>query len=254
MSTLSLLAQHVTRRPQRIALLEQIAAQGSITRAAKAAGMSYKAAWDAIDELNNLADQPLVARSVGGKGGGGARLTPAGERLLQLHQRLQAIQADLLQAAADDADLQVLGRLMLRTSARNQLSGRVQAIQPQGGNHLIAIELPGGASLQAQITRSSTAHLQLQPGTPLMVLIKAGWLQLSRPDQPPDPDLNALTGTIEQILAESDGPCEVRIALPNGQTLCAQAGAEQLARQRLVAGSPVRAQFAASHVLLGTQV
>jgi molybdate transport system regulatory protein len=254
MSSLSLLAQHVTRRPQRIALLEQIAAQGSITRAAKAAGMSYKAAWDAIDELNNLADQPLVARSVGGKGGGGARLTPAGERLLQLHQRLQAIQAEVLQAADDDADLQLLGRLMLRTSARNQLGGRVRAIQPQGGNDLIDIELPGGATIQAQITRNSTAHLQLQPDVAVMVLLKAGWLQLSAPAQEADPSLNRLEGTIEQILAEADGPCEVRIALPNGQTLCAQASAEQLTGQGLALGGAVRAQFAASHVLLGTQV
>ncbi|WP_084305368.1 TOBE domain-containing protein [Phytopseudomonas flavescens] len=254
MTTLSLLAQHVTRRPQRIALLEQIAAQGSITRAAKAAGMSYKAAWDAIDELNNLADQPLVARSVGGKGGGGARLTPVGERLLQLHQRLQAIQAEVLQAVENDVDLHVLGRLMLRTSARNQLSGRVRTIQPQGGNDLIEIELPGGSLIQAQITRSSTAHLQLQPGAPLMVLIKAGWLQLSQPGQAADPTLNALLGTIERILPEADGPGEVRIALPNGQTLCALACAEQLDRQGLMAGSPVRAQFAASQVLLGTQV
>ena len=67
MSALSTLAQHVTRRPQRIALLAQIAELGSITRAAKAVGISYKGAWDAIDELNNLAERPLVERSVGGK-------------------------------------------------------------------------------------------------------------------------------------------------------------------------------------------
>ena len=65
------LAQLLSRRPQRLTLLEQIAVQGSITRAAKAAGLSYKAAWDAIDELNNLAEQPLVSRSVGGSGGSG---------------------------------------------------------------------------------------------------------------------------------------------------------------------------------------
>ena len=67
----TLLTQHIARRPQRIALLQHIAEQGSITRAAKSAGISYKAAWDAIDELNNLAQTPLVERSVGGKGGGG---------------------------------------------------------------------------------------------------------------------------------------------------------------------------------------
>lgn len=58
MSLPALLTQHIARRPQRIALLQHVAEQGSITRAAKAAGISYKAAWDAIDELNNLAAQP----------------------------------------------------------------------------------------------------------------------------------------------------------------------------------------------------
>ncbi len=66
MSLPPLLTQHMVRRPQRIALLQHIAEQGSITRAAKSAGLSYKAAWDAIDELNNLAQKPLVERSVGG--------------------------------------------------------------------------------------------------------------------------------------------------------------------------------------------
>lgn len=86
MSLPSLLSQHIVRRPQRIALLQHIAEQGSITRAAKSAGLSYKAAWDAIDELNNLAQKPLVERSVGGKGGGGAKLSSEGERVLRLYQ------------------------------------------------------------------------------------------------------------------------------------------------------------------------
>lgn len=254
MSQLDPIAQMLSRRPQRLALLEQIATQGSITRAAKAAGLSYKAAWDAIDELNNLAEQPLVSRSVGGKGGGGASLTPAGARLLALHQRVQALQAQLLQAAEDDADLQLLGRLMLRTSARNQLAGRVCAIVAQGHNDLIAIELPGGTRLQAQITRDSTERLQLAIGSSVVALIKAGWLEL-HPLEPARPALdNSLEGLIERILPASDGPSEVRIALPNGQTLCALADAEHLQRLRLGEGSPVCARFSASQVLLGTQL
>ncbi|MGP0172195.1 TOBE domain-containing protein [Pseudomonas sp. NCHU5208] len=254
MPQLDPLAQMLNRRPQRLALLEQIATQGSITRAAKAAGLSYKAAWDAIDELNNLADQPLVSRSVGGKGGGGASLTPAGARLLALHQRVQALQAQLLLAAEDDADLQLLGRLMLRTSARNQLAGRVRGIEAQGHNQLIDIELPGGLSLRAQITRDSTERLQLLIGSSVVALIKAGWLEL-QPVSPVTADAdNCLEGLIEQILPASDGPSEVRIALPNGQTLCAQADAERLQRLGLTVGTQVSAQFAASQVLLGTQL
>ncbi|CCJ48930.1 TOBE domain-containing protein [Bordetella parapertussis] len=55
----------------RIDLLAQIEATGSISAAARAAGMSYKDAWDAIDAMNNLAGEPLVLRSAGGRGGGG---------------------------------------------------------------------------------------------------------------------------------------------------------------------------------------
>ena len=254
MTQLDPLAQMLNRRPLRLALLQQIATQGSITRAAKATGLSYKAAWDAIDELNNLAEQPLVNRNVGGKGGGGASLTPAGARLLALHQRVQTLQAQLLQAAEDDADLQLLGRLMLRTSARNQLAGRVRHIEAQGHNHLIDIELPGSLSLRAQITRDSTAHLQLAIGSSVVALIKAGWLELHPLSFAGSAADNDLEGLIEQIIPASDGPSEVRIALPNGQTLCAQDDAERLLRQGLAAGTPVRAQFAASQVLLGTQL
>lgn len=254
MSQLDPIAQLLSRRPKRLALLEQIAEQGSITRAAKAAGLSYKAAWDAIDELNNLSEQPLVSRNVGGKGGGGARLTPAGERLLALQQRLQALQAQLLQAAGDDSDLELLGRLMLRTSARNQLTGRVRAIHAHGHNDLIDIELPGGSRLQALITHDSTENLQLSEGSSVVALIKAGWLELQLPSQAADAESNALEGRVEQILPANDGPSEVRVSLANGQTLCASIEPDRLATLGLVVGDPARAQFAASQVLLGTQL
>ena len=59
----------------RIELLQQIADTGSISKAAKAAGMSYKTAWDAVDAMNKATGSPLVERSVGGKGGGGGPRT-----------------------------------------------------------------------------------------------------------------------------------------------------------------------------------
>ena len=66
----------------RIELLRAIAEKGSITHAAKAVGISYKSAWDAIDTMNTLAGEPLVARSTGGKGGGSTQLTARGRRLV----------------------------------------------------------------------------------------------------------------------------------------------------------------------------
>ncbi|MBV4488644.1 TOBE domain-containing protein [Pseudomonas sp. SWRI153] len=252
MSMPPLLSQHIVRRPQRIALLQHIAEQGSITRAAKSAGLSYKAAWDAIDELNNLAHKPLVERAVGGKGGGGARLSSEGQRVLRLYQKLQVLQAQVLEAAEDASDLDLLGRLMLRTSARNQLHGTVVAIQAQGRNDLIRLELAEGIGLDAQITHDSTLHLQLQTGTEVVALIKAGWLELLGHDQSATPGHNVLRGTLEAILDAEDGPSEVRISLPNGPTLCALAEPLHLRGHGLAVGQTVKVQCSPSNVLIGT--
>jgi len=246
------LTQHMVRRPQRIALLAHIAEQGSITRAAKSAGLSYKAAWDAIDELNNLAQKPLVERSVGGRGGGGARLSEEGERVLRLYQRLQTLQAQVLESTEDSDDLNLLSRLMLRTSARNQLHGRVANITAFGHNDMIRLQLAGDLFLDARITHDSTLRLELDIGTHVVALIKAGWLELIAPEQTATSGHNCLSGAIEEVLAAEDGPNEVRIGLPNGQTLCALAEPQHLQALQLEVGGQVRIQFAPTNVLLGT--
>ena len=252
MSLPTLLSQHIVRRPQRIALLQHIAEQGSITRAAKSAGLSYKAAWDAIDELNNLAQKPLVERSVGGKGGGGAKLSSEGQRVLRLYQKLQALQAQVLEAAEDASDLHLLGRLMLRTSARNQLHGKVVTLDAQGRNDRIRLELAAGLTIDAQITHDSTLRLELETGTEVVALIKAGWLELLGIEQVAAPGNNSLKGIVEEILDAEDGPSEVRIGLPNGQTLCALAEPSHLRSLNLATDKAVRVQFAPSNILLGT--
>ncbi|ARU86943.1 TOBE domain-containing protein [Pseudomonas sp. M30-35] len=254
MSLTSVLAQYIARRPQRIALLQHISEQGSITRAAKSAGLSYKSAWDAIDELNNLAQKPLVERSVGGKGGGGARLSLEGERVLRLYQRLQALQAQVLEAAEDIGDLDLLSRLMMRTSARNQLHGQVVAIDSQGRNDEIRLELAGGQYLTAQITHDSTQTLELAVGSQVIALIKAGWLELQSLQQPETPGYNCMQGRIEELLSAPDSPTEVKITLPSGQTLCALAQPTQLEELQLAIGSAVRVQCSPTQVLLGTPI
>lgn len=248
----ALLTQHIVRRPQRIALLQHIAEQGSITRAAKSAGMSYKAAWDAIDELNNLAASPLVERSVGGRGGGGAKLSKEGLRVLRLYQRLQALQAQILEAAEDASDLDLLGRLMLRTSARNQLQGRIQAIQPEGQYDRICLALAGDLNIEALITRDSTQRLELAPGATVIALIKAGWLTLLAPQEQLEEGYNCLQARVESLLAEPSSPTEVRLTLTNGQTLCTFAEPDWLDRHAVVPGSELRVQFQPSYVLIGT--
>jgi len=73
----------------RVELLKGIRETGSISRAAKAMKMSYKAAWDAIDAINNACGCEIVQSRPGGTRGGGSRLTAEGEQLLARFDELE---------------------------------------------------------------------------------------------------------------------------------------------------------------------
>src|SRR5689334_19950450 len=82
----------------RAELLAAIDTEHSITKAAKAAGMSYRRAWNLIQEVNEAAGEPLVEAAVGGKQGGGARLTPNGRLALEVYEK---VRQSLVDSAAD---------------------------------------------------------------------------------------------------------------------------------------------------------
>ncbi len=73
----------------RVELLKQIEATGSISKAAKAMKMSYKAAWDAVDAMNNVMGTPVIESEIGGSKGGGSKLTDAGKRLIAEYSVLE---------------------------------------------------------------------------------------------------------------------------------------------------------------------
>ncbi|WP_316168056.1 MULTISPECIES: winged helix-turn-helix domain-containing protein [unclassified Bradyrhizobium] len=80
--------------PGKIALLENIARHGSISAAGRAMDMSYKRAWDLVDEINRVCRQPAVARQTGGRNGGGAALTTFGTQLVERYRRIERDAAD----------------------------------------------------------------------------------------------------------------------------------------------------------------
>ena len=75
--------------PGKIALLERIRDEGSISAAARAMGMSYKRAWELVDEMNSTFIKPAVLTSKGGKTGGGALLSELGIELIRAYRTLE---------------------------------------------------------------------------------------------------------------------------------------------------------------------
>lgn len=159
---------------KRLDVLRRIAGGASISQAARECGISYKAAWQALETLSALSGQVLVERSVGGAGGGGARITPAGEQLLQLADALAQARAAVLARFAGQAGL-ALG-LGLRTSMRNQLACRVEALHAESDQDptvWVRARTAGGVRLCASVTRESADLLGLAPDAQVLLLCKA---------------------------------------------------------------------------------
>ena len=241
----------------RVALLSKIGETGSITAAARAVGMSYKGAWDAIDAMNNLSDEPLVVRAAGGKGGGGTHLTERGKRLVEAFAALEDIQRRFLEqfetlADASAADIRLIRSLMFRTSARNQLSGRVVAIHKGVVNDTVELELPGGERVVATLTSESTQDLGLEIGVEAIALIKASSVLVGLPDAGMRLSArNQFAGVVIQV-TQGAVNTEVRIRLAGGNVMTAIVTAESALSLGLEEGVGVVAIVKASSVILGT--
>jgi len=240
----------------RIDLLAQIAATGSISQAARAIKMSYKAAWDAVDAMNNLAGEPLVERLTGGKGGGGTRLTARGEQLVQNFQAIERIHRQFVeqlneQSATIADDFNLFQRLSMKTSARNQFFGTVARVKAGAVNDEIELDIAGGHRIVAIVTHDSTDSLGLKPGAHAFALVKsssvilmtdAGGARFSA--------RNSLQGTVSRLVPGAVNT-EVVIDLAGGGSIAAiitNASAEHL---ELREGATATAMFKASSVIVG---
>ncbi len=217
---------------KRLDILRRVDEAGSISEAARGAGVSYKAAWQAVETLSSLAGLPLVERVVGGAGGGGARLTEAGRRVLLAAERLQSAREAVLRELAASTPSStppgsaalptattlawpLLGAVALRTSMRNQLPCQVQRLVRQAGAVLVHLQLNDGQALRARITRESAQLLDLRPGLPVLALCKATAVQLSA--EVVEGPGNVLHGQISRSAPARGGEASLR--LPGGLQL-----------------------------------
>ncbi len=96
---------HILLGEGRVQLLKAIEETGSLTKAAKSLGMSYKKAWSLIDAVNSRAKEPVISASIGGKGGGGTRLTDYGRSLVATFEAINENCWKLLDEQISNSDL-----------------------------------------------------------------------------------------------------------------------------------------------------
>lgn len=239
-----------------IGLLQAIEQSGSINQAAKHMGLSYKGAWQMLERANNGAPHPLLATAIGGSKGGGTVLTPAGKALLALFTRLERQHKEFIdelnRRLSEDPDtILLLQRLEVKTSTRNQLFGRVAAIDRIAEDARITVRLKGGEQIAASFSTASLDELDIGIGADAVLMINSADILLMT-----DPDLerisapNRLFGKVMRIQRDPVDS-EVIVLLPSGEIVAAMITAQSLRNLALTPGMPVWAVFKAHAPILG---
>lgn len=239
---------------KRIDLLIAIKKTGSINKASKEVPLSYKAAWEAVEDMNNLSQTPIVIRETGGKDGGGTRLTEYGENLLKTYIILKEEQKKFLEnlnriTDINSGTLKTIRRLSMQISARNQIIGKIIDINLGSVNAQITLELKSGKQLVSIITLSSVDNLGLNLNDEVIALIKSSNVLIST-----DTDLkisarNTLRGKIENI-NKGDVNSEVTIDV-DGDKVVTVLTTSSLENLNLKVGLEVDAIIKASDIMIG---
>ena len=244
-----------TASDKRLEVLRRVGQTGSISQAARDAGISYKAAWQAIETLTHLSGLPLVDRSVGGSGGGGARITPQGLQLLALADELAQARAQVLARHAQGGAGGALPplHLGLRTSMRNQVPCVVTAVTAVAHGPMVAVDLrtPCGQALASLVTRESADLLGLAPGLGVLALCKATAVAVGPAVEGTTAQAQPGTGcTLQGVVADVSpglGAQEVALTLPSGHLWVGFAPQTE----GLVVGRAASGRFAPSAVVMG---
>ena len=207
---------------KRIDILRRIVDVGSISEAARGAGVSYKAAWQAIETLENLAGGPLVEKIVGGAKGGGTRLTETGLKVLEIADELARSRAEVLARFRLNhaTGLRNIGGSTLRTSMRNQFPARIVKMKMGSALVRIILKIDETHLLRASVTKESAQLLGLREGLDVLALTKATGVNITA-DFPTTDVIsdkrreNQLVGEIVRSdRASHGGECSLR--LPSG--------------------------------------
>lgn len=233
---------------KRIRLLEKVDETGSISKAANAVGMSYKAAWDAIDKLNNLADEPLVIKVTGGRSGGGSTLTPAARELIKTFYEIEDAHDRTLEELSGEKKT---GISFFLASTKNLFSSWVVSVVSGEVNATVGLRLRGEDLLAAVITRDSANRLDLKKGDRVYALVNESTISLLKGDgrNLAVSARNRLLGKVSRITSAGVS-AEVEIGLPGGQSIYVTMTAASIDSMDLQLEDTVTALFKAQSVML----
>ncbi len=156
-------------------ILEAIDKENSLSKAAETLGMSYRYVWNYVQEIQNAMEEQIVETYKGGKsGGGGAKLTNLGRSLLSEYKQAELYLDKVL---SNPGCLEVKS---LKLSARNQLKGKVVAVEKGVITGKVKVEIKMPITVTAVITKEAIEELDIKVGDEVTAIVKSTEIMIAK--------------------------------------------------------------------------
>ncbi|MGZ5546293.1 MAG: TOBE domain-containing protein [Limisphaerales bacterium] len=237
----------------RIKLLEAVAEQGSITKAAKVVGFSYKTAWDAVNAINNLLPSPAFITKAGGRSGGGAEVTAEGKRLIatfhRLEERMSRISSIIAEEGFEGNEDFLLWSVGIKISTRNVFQTEVLQVMKSPVDVEVMLKVSPEHIIRAIVTNEAAVELELKPGRKALALVKSSFVDLTPLDQSSKPGKNRFFGKVKRRI-DGDRNSEVLLDIGGGKTMTAVLPRQTAEDLEIEEGFQAAATFDAANVIL----
>ncbi|CUV65620.1 N-terminal domain of molybdenum-binding protein, putative transcriptional regulator ModE [Sulfurovum sp. enrichment culture clone C5] len=235
----------------RVELLKKIDEIGSIHSASKAMKMSYKAAWDTLKQMSELSKEPLLDKQIGGKGGGGTKLTPYAKEMIATFEKFDKLHREFInrfkEAGDSPAKLQaILNRTFLTTSARNQFLCDVVDIKSNDISSKITLSFKEKTIFISTITTKSLQNMGIQKGQNIYAIIKSNDIKIT--NSLSGHEGNAIKGKVSYVNQNENGS-EIGLKTDDDFVLVALNNTNEVSN--LIVGMEAYGVFGSENILIG---
>ncbi len=233
---------------KKVKLLENIIVYGSISKAAKALGVTYKTAWGWIDKMNSLSPRPLVQKISGGKDGGGTVVTSYAKELISMYEEVEALQHKHLHTL-ESSFSHLQENDQDRHFAFSRLEAEVKEIVLTKDKAVFLLSLPCGSEISAQTPASFAQVNKLDVGTKVNALIEADTISVTKSFEKEISSRNKLNVKVDEIRIDGDDVL-LTLHLCESQYLTARITHRSYSDLKIKKGDELMAVFKAYSVTL----
>lgn len=233
---------------KRVKLLENIIVYGSMSKAAKASGITYKTAWEWIEKMNSLSPKPLVQKVSGGKGGGGTVVTAYAKELMYLFEEVEALHHKHLNTL-EETFSHLEDEEVSEAFSFSRLEAKIIEISLNANNAIFLLELIGGSMISAQAPVSFVEVNSLRKGSLINVLIESDAVSVSKSFEKEISSRNKLKTEVKAIRIQEDDVL-LTLSIEKGQSITSRITRKSYKELEIKKGDSLMAMFKAYNVTL----